>query len=254
MPTRRSAPSTSTKKYPVKKSAKKTASVSSKVTALARQVKKLNTISYDKVQMQLLPVNNATVTQPYFLYHCNALTSNWTPIFGYDAADVQNANKMYVNSYKVDARLTQNTEADLIWYTMFVLSLKDDGADSTTFDPATGNLNMTDGIHYNRSPVNGKVFINTRFFNIHKYKRFYMGGRANDQSAPVTRDLSFTVVPKQKLVTNPKGNIFNATSGLAFPKDPSKNYYMVLFNDDLGTDLQTNNIVLGGIANIAIPN
>jgi len=249
MAVRRSAPSKKVQK--TRTSSKK--SVSKKVTDLVRTVKKLTSISYDKIQMQLLPSSYASVTQPYYQYHVNNLTSNWTPIFGYDTADISAANKMYVNSYKVDARLTQDSEADLIWYTMFVVSLKDDGADSTTFDPATGQLTLTDNIHYNRAPTNGKVIVNPRFFNIHKYKRFYMGGRSGDQSAPVTRDLSFTIVPKQKLVTNPKGNIFNATSGLAFPKDPSKNYYFLLFNDDLGTDLQVNKIVLGGIANIAVP-
>lgn len=240
------------RKVPVRRAPAKK-SVTKKVATLSRQVQKLSKVSYDKVQMQILPQSYASVTQPYFQYHLNNLTSSWTPIFGYDANDVSTANKMYVNSYKVDARLTQDSEADLIWYTMFVVSLKDDGADSTTFDPATGQLTLTDNIHYNRAPTNGKVIVNPRFFNIHKYKRFYMGGRAGDQSAPVTRDLSFTIVPKQKMVTNPKGNIFGI-GGLAFPKDPSKNYYMILFNDDLGTDLQVNKIVAGGIASIAIPN
>ena len=49
--------------------------------------------------------------------------------------------------------------------------------------------------------------MNKKYFNIHSYKRFYMGGRVGDQSAPALKDLSFTIVPKQRLVENPGGNI-----------------------------------------------
>lgn len=248
--TRRSAP---TKKTSVKRRAPAKKSVTKKVTALAKQVKKLTTISYDKVAMKTIEQAYSSIVQPYYQYHINNLMQSWTPIFGYDSNDFSAVNKVYVNSYKVDARILQGSEADAIWYTAFVVSLKDDAADSTTFDPATGQLTLTSGTHYTTLGGNGKVLINPRMFNIHSYKRFYMGGRAGDQSAPVVRDLSFTIVPKQKLITNPKGNVFG-TGGLQFPKDPSKNYYMLLFNDDLGSDLQTNNITIGAVANMAIPN
>ena len=55
-----------------------------------------------------------------------------------------------------------------------------------------------------------------------------MGGRVGDQSAPALKDLSFTIVPKQRLVENPGGNIFGTISGrngLPFPRDPSQNYF-----------------------------
>jgi len=223
------------------------------VAKLKAAVAKLNKVSYDKVNMRTIEAGSASVTQPFYQYHINNLMNAWTPIFGYDANDFSNVNKVYVNSYKVDARLIQATEADLIWYSSFVVSLKDDGADSTTFDPATGILTLTPGVHYTTLAGNGKVLVNPRFFNIHSYKRFYMGGRPGDQSAPANKDLSFTIVPKQKLITNPKGNIFG-TGGLSFPKDPSKNYYMLLFNDDNGGDFQVNTINIAGMASLAIPN
>ena len=241
------------RKAPVRRRAPAKKSVAKKVTTLAKQVKKLTTISYDKVAMKTIETAYTGMTQPFYQYHINNLMSAWTPIFGYDSNDFSNVNKVYVNSYKVDARILQGSEADAIWYTAFVVSLKDDAADSTTFDPATGILTLTNGVHYTTLGGNGKVLVNPRVFNIHSYKRFYMGGRPGDQSAPVVRDLSFTIVPKQKLITNPKGNVFG-TGGLSFPKDPSKNYYMLLFNDDLGSDLQTNNITIGAVANMAIPN
>jgi hypothetical protein len=227
-------------------------SMTKKVTALARTVKKLATVSYDKVNMSLV-TSSVGVVQPYYQYHINNIMSSWTPVFGYDAGDLSDVNKCYVNSYKIDARISQGSEADQIYYSMFVVSLKDDAADSTTFDPATGALNLASGTHYTTLGANGKVLINPRMFNIHSYKRFYMGGRAGDQSAPCLRDVSFTIVPKQKLITNPKGNIFGI-GGLSFPKDPSKNYYLLLFNDDSGADFQVNTITVGGLASCAIPN
>lgn len=224
------------------------------VDKLRAQVKKLTKVSYDRVQMKGLGTTNQGIVSPYFIYHLNSQMSSWTPVFGYDANDFSNVNKIYVNSYKVDARLTQDNEGDLIWYTMFVVSLKDDAADSTTFDPATGALTLTSDTHYTVLGAQGKALINPRMFNIHAYKRFSMGGRAGDQSNPVQRDLSFTIVPKDKQITNPRGNIFAGVGSLSFPKDPSKNYYMILFNDDSAVDLATNKITINLIADMAIPN
>ena len=249
MPGLRTAPK---RKAPMKRTAPKKTSVVKKVTALAKQVKKLNTISYDKVMFKGYS-QDTSVTQPFYQYHINNLTSSWTPIFGYDNADVSNANKIYVNEYKVDARLRQNSEGDLIYYTAFVVSLKDQGADSVTFDPATGTLTLQDGVHYTSLGAQGKVMVSKTFFNIHAYKRFYMGGRVGDQSAPVLKDLTFTIKPRQRLITNPKGNILGL-GGLSFPKDPSQNYYMLLFNDDSGVDFQVNSINVSTLVSAAIPN
>jgi len=239
------------KKAPVRRAPKKT-SVVKKVATLVRQVKKLNTISYDKVQFSGTPLFNAPVTTPFFQYHCEGLMNAWTPIFGLDSNDVDECNKVYLNSYNMDIRLQQASEADQVFYTMFVVSLKDQGADSSTFDPATGSLQMINGIHYYSSD-NGRTMLNPRFFNIIKYKRFYMGGRPGDQSAPSLRDLSVKIIPRQKLVQNPKGNIFGV-GGLSFPKDPSQNHWVLLFNDDQSADLQVNRIGIHNVISAAIAN
>lgn len=223
-----------------------------KVAQLTKQVKKLNTVSYDKITCLLQRQDAASVVTPVYQWHVNARMDLWTPIFGSTAADVTNLDKCYINSYKMDVRLTQDNEPDRIYYTMFIVSLKDQAADSTTFDPATGNLTLADGIHYQTLGTNGRTLVNQKFFNIHAYKRFTMGGRAGDQSAPETRDLSFTIVPKQKLIVNPRGNCLQNVS-FQFPKDPSQNYYLLLFNDDAGADLQTNKIAIGGLASLAVP-
>lgn len=222
------------------------------VAKLKAAVAKLNKISYDKVTCTLTAQAAGSVTQPYYQYHVNGAMNNWSAIFGSNSADISNLDRIYVNSYTVDMRLVQDNEADRIFYTVFLVSLKDQAADATTFDPATGSLQLSDNIHYQTLSTNGRVLLNTKFFNIHNMKRFTMGGRVNDQSTPETKDLSFKILPKQKLIVNPRGNVLQ-NSAFAFPKDPSQNYYMLVFNDDLGTDLQTNKMYVGGLANIAVP-
>lgn len=229
-----------------------TPTLTKKVATLSAQVKKLNHVSYDQRTMVMAADTATNVVQPFYQYHVTGRMNTWAPIFGSAAVDVDNSEKVYVNEYKLDARLYQDNEPDRIFYTAFVVSLKDQAADSTTFDPATGNLTLASGLHYAQTNTVGKVFLNPGFFTIHSYKRFYMGGRAGDQSAPEVRDISFTIKPKQRMIVNPKGNVFN-NAAFTFPKDPSQNYYLLLFNDDLGADLQTNKINIGGIANIAVP-
>lgn len=234
------------KRAPAKKPVAKT------VASLVKQVKKLNTVSYDKRIMNLPRAFAEGVTLPVYIWHINQRLDLWTPTFGSNTNDISNVDKMYINSYKMDVRLSQDNEPDRIYYTAFVVSLKDQAADSTTFDPATGNLALADGIHYKQLGINGRVLLNQQFFNIHSYKRFTMGGRPGDQSAPETKDLSFTIVPKQKLIVNPRGNVL-LNGSFTFPKDPSQNYYILLFNDDSGVDLQANKIMIGGLASIAVP-
>ena len=231
---------------------KKAPTVAAKVATLAKAVKKLNTVSYNKVTMVMegMVNNQASVIAPYFIQPLLADMRNWVPTFGSTSADITNADKVWINSYKIDCRLSQASEADRITYSAFIVSLKDQANDSSTFDPATGSLALQNGVHYQLLPTNGSVLMNTKFVNIHSYKRFMMGGRAGDQSTPETRDLSFTIRPKEKVISNPRGNVFGV-SGLTFPKDPSQNYYFILFNDDSFGDGQVNRISMGGLCSLA---
>lgn len=234
-----------------KRTYRKKKSVTAKVAALSRSVNKLNKISYDKVSLIMGQKTNDSVTLPFYQYSLTNGMNTWGAVFGDNSTDIANTSKMMVNSYSLDVRLNQDNEADRITYTAYIVSLRDQGADASTFDPLNGNLVMTDNIHYVSMNQNGRVFVNRKFFNIHHMKRFTMGGRPGDQSSPETRDLSFRVYPKNKLIENPRGNIFGS-GGLTYPRDPSQNYFFLLFNDDSGADLQTNKIQIGGLANVSI--
>lgn len=230
-------------------------SLTAKVATLSKVVKKLDTVSYDKVKLIMSGEADFSVVQPFYQYHLNRAMNTWSAIFGTSNTDIAEADKAMINSYKLDVRLTQSNEADRIFYSMFIVSLKDQAADSTTFGPGTGALTLADSTHYQTLGSEGRVLLNPKFFNIHHYKRFTMGGRAGDQSTPETRDISFTVVPPKNnnVIVNPRGNVFRNAS-FTFPKDPSQNYYLLLFNDDSGADLQTNKIWINGLCSASIPN
>ena len=94
--------------------------------------------------------------------------NTWGPIFGNDASDIADTQKMYVNSYKFDVRLTQASEADLTLYSGFVVSLKDQANDSQTWlNSTTGALVLTPGVHYEALGNDGRVMMNKKYFNIH---------------------------------------------------------------------------------------
>jgi len=244
------------KKAPMRKRVAPKKTVAKKVASLVKQVKKLNTISYDKVSLKMGATGLVNMAAPYYVYNITNGLNTWAPTWGDNAADLANVSKMYVNSYKLDCRVVQGTESDLTFYTAFIVSLKDQANDDNTWSPSTGALVLSPDVHYADIATNGRTLMNPKYFNIHAYKRFYMGGREGDQSAPVHRDMSFTIVPKQKKIENPGGNIFGSISGrngLPFPRDPSQNYFLVMFNDNSAIDFQWNNIIIGGIANVAIP-
>jgi len=248
------------KKSPAKKpyaSKTKKPRTTAEVAKLKAAVAKLNKISYDKHTLVMGANADANVIQPYYQYAiCNGMNT-WPAVFGANTADLADVQKMYVNSYKLDVRLSQGPESDRIFYSAFIVSLKDEAADASTFDPLDGKLVLSDSLHYQPVGSNGRVLLNPKMFNIHHYKRFTMGGRAGDQSTPETRDLSFTIVPKQKLIVNTRGNIFGSAAspnnGLTYPKDPSQNYFFLLFNDDSLADAAANRIWIGGLASVAIP-
>lgn len=251
--TRRSA---APKKAPMKKrtSTKKVAPVAKKVAALARQVKKLNTISYDKVDFIHTSANGQFLVNPYNQYLLSGGLNVMSPLWGYNSSDVANVDKAYLNSKDVYVSIRQNNEPNLIRYTLFLVSLKDAGADSTTFDPATGALTLTNGTHYTNI-VSDQVRVSPRYFNIHAMRRFTMGYEGSAGPTADThseRRFVFKLTPKQKLIQNPKGNVF-ANGSFLFPKDPSQNYWLLVFNDNAGADLENNKIDVNTVDHFAIP-
>lgn len=206
-------------------------------------IKKLNMVSYDKVQTVSFYAQNQSLTGPYNVYNVSAGLSSAAPLWGYNAADMVDVNKAYLNKKIINVSVRQNNEPNLIRYTMYVVSLKDAGADSTTFAPATGALTLAASTHYT-GLASDMIRVSDRFFNIHATKTFTMGyqGSAGPTADTISeRRFKIVVTPKTKMINNPKGNVF-ANTAFDFPKDPSQNYFVVLFNDNSAADLENNQV------------
>jgi hypothetical protein len=243
------------KAAPRKKKTWKKKAAAPALKKLQAAVKKLNTVSYDKIDMVVLNANAAAPASPYVGYNISASMASMAPVWGYAIADIANANKAWLNNMKIQVSIAQNNERDLIRYSMFVCSLKDAGADASTFDPATGSLPaLIEGTHYVYGGFADQVLMSPAFFNVHATRRFnfgYADGVYPTADSRSVRRFTFNVKPSKKLITNPKGNVFQ-NAQFNFPKDPSQNYFVLLFNDNSQIDLQSNKLDINTTFNWSI--
>jgi hypothetical protein len=147
--------------------------------------------------------------------------------WGYQQSKLADQPKAMMDSIRLKISISQNNEPDLIRYSMFVVSLKDDANDATTFDPATGSLQLEADAHYVYANFGGftdQTMLNPRMFNIHKTWRFFTGGIVGGQTTQLAlKEFSYTVKPRKKMINNPRGSVFGNPS-FNFPKDPSQNF------------------------------
>ena len=216
---------------------------SASVASLNYKVKKLFRINRLKTQYQHLggTVNStmgALVPPSTAIFNlCN--WNSFTPIFGSSGTDVDYANSFYHKSFGIDITIENASETDNISYTCFLVSLKD--SVGSAFDPNTGNLSLTNPTHFWTNQ--GMCLLNKNMFNIHRIKRFNLGNYgqamtiASAHNYGTIRRFFWKWSPKCK-VSNPSGSIRAASSSL----DPSKQYYLIVCNDDSSADLQSPDI------------
>jgi hypothetical protein len=212
------------------------------VAALAKQVAKLGKISYDKVVTGSTYADSDNLTANYNAYNVSRIYNNCTPIFGNVAADLAEVNKVMLTRKEIYVSIRQNNEPNLVRMTLFLVSLKDQGASTTLFDPATRQLVLTSAGGADIAAI-GKpecAKLNPKSFTVHATKRFTMGyeGSAGPTSDTYSqRRFKFVIKPKQPLIQNPVGNIF-ANSSFGSPIDPSQNYFIIAINDNSVVDLE----------------
>lgn len=166
--------------------------------------------------------------------------SGYSPIFGADADD-DNNQMIQHKSFGLDTYFSLensiNNEEDTIGFTVFIVSLKD--SIGSAFNPGTGGLSLTDGVHY--AMVNGIAMINKKVFTIHHTRRFNLTNHGTALANPsaqtqfgTDRRIYFKVSPN-KVIMNPSGD----WKALSSAVDPSKQYYMLVFNDNSVADLES---------------
>lgn len=191
---------------------------------------RVNFVSAMSAPYLIIPLSNYSVQQP---------------VFGSVPGEAFEKSHAYHQSVGMDIRVRMNNEYDKVTYTMFIVSLKDQAA--PILNPATGLPALTAGDHFSSS--SSMVMVNKEFFNIHKIKRFATGnnsvqpnfaalnyGFASNEPGEQGLRREHRFYMKQRFahkVHNPIG----AWSALVGNPDPSKNYYILLFNDNSLADL-----------------
>ena len=228
----------------------KAAATAQVVKALKKKVDKMAKVSTERVDTyQSLAGGNLNANFNQFnvsrLYTVSGVSQTTVPIFGANQADLADVGKAYLNSKDIYVSIRQNNEPNLIRYSMFIVSLKDQGATTTVFDPLTRSLVgiSAGGVHYVYNAAD-QVVLNPKVFTTHATRRFTMGyeGSAGPSADTYSeRRFKFTLKPRQKLITNSTGNLF-ADAAQTSPIDPSQNYFVIIFNDNSGGDLENNKV------------
>lgn len=219
----------------------KNKTITSVVKKLTKDVKQLKKVSYEKFTSLSAIANNQNLTADYNQYNLSRIYNQCVPIFGTSPTEISEVNKAMLTSKDIFVSIRQNNEPNFTRMSMFLVSLKDQGATTTVFDPASRSLVLTSVSDYT-IPGNSyeNVMINPKIFNVHAVKRFTMGVEGTAGPAADTysqRRWKFTIKPKQSMIENPVGNVFN-NSLFGSPIDPSQNYFLIIFNDNSIVDLE----------------
>lgn len=201
-----------------------------KVTQLSKAITPLkrNIIHYNKALD--LGIGNATGDNVFTVPLMNY--STWTRQFGADADDESGKSALVKRNY-VSWEINTNGERNSLDYSIFVVSLKKNATDLLNL--TTGDITgLTLNQHFVRGQNQGQgIFLNPNFFNIHYYKRWISGTIGSlSTDTPDLRKIFSWSMKKPVTVTNPRGD-WKANN---FPREVSKNYYLMIFNNDSTVD------------------
>lgn len=173
---------------------------------------------------------------------------NTGPLFGASTDDCQ-ANQMTHQSMGIQCyvdleNINGVNEEGTVHFSAYLVSLRD-SANNGLFNPSNGALNLTANLHYVMSTVGalgngGMTFINKKVFKIHKKKYFTLSNRETPLGSPASQTQYGTNIQwywklnPNNYIKNPTGNWSTLQSAL----DPSKQYYLILFNDNSLTDAE----------------
>lgn len=180
--------------------------------------------------------DNAQLVADYVAVNLSNFNS-MDQIFGTSTNDTE-ANKMIHKSFGLQIKVALENQlgaSELLTtgISMFLVSLKDEA--SSIFNPATGALSL--GINSSYYTTRGYTLLNKKYFNIHKKKFFSLtnhGSALIYSSAQTKYGSNYECYWKwrpNKVITNPTGDVYSLQSAL----DPSKQYYLLIFNNNSNT-------------------
>lgn len=218
---------------------------------LQKQVKSL--VKKEKLNHQYLNFNqygSGGAIIPYNYYNLSDFNSmSAFPIFGTGGNDLEgNQIKHLSMGMHIECNLENIggvSEEGTIQFSCFIVSLKDEANNGVLFNANTGQLLLNPGTDYVYNLVGGgaggMVMLNKKKFNIHKRKYFTLSNHETALSSPSaqtqygTNHRWYWKQRVNKVIRNPAGD----WSALHSALDPSKNYYLLIFNDNATIDLES---------------
>ena len=224
---------------------RKSGSIAQRLRKLERSIKPLQPIHFMRQGFSATLSSTGSLV-PLTRY------DNLTPVFGNAPEPKESARHVSVG---MDVRFDMANEVDPVRYTVFIVSLKD--IISPAWNSTTGNVTLIADEHY--SLVDGMAMLNKEYFNIHKIKRFSTGndGYSVNANFPnlgfvnnvpgeqgMRRQHRFYMKQKiNKIVKDAGGSWVSLQTN----PDPSRNFYMIIFNNNSALDLQNPTFEFHGI-------
>lgn len=236
-------PGTQKKKY-VSKS--KTAKSTSMTTVL-KQIKSIKKRIGPTQDVMLKQQFDGGIGSRYNAFNlCNY--SNMTPVFGADASDVNQASariKWHQLIGRVSLENGLASEEESVTCSMFLVSFKNLANTSSVWSSLSGTLNLTEDLHY--TWLDGHVLLNKRMFKIHAARYFTLtnNGTTLGLSSAQTQSgtdygFNFKLYPNDLITNVDDGDWKNEQTG----KVPSRQHYLIVFNNNNGIDGEFPRIVL----------
>lgn len=235
------APATGKAPAPKKTVAKIAAGKITNMQTLAKAVKKLqnkdrNEAEYLNFTQQFLDNN---VDAPCKIVNLSDY-SGMVSTFGTSANDNED-NKIIHKSVGMHCRVSLenvvNNEESTIGFTAFLVSLNDDVGN--VYNNLTGGLTLTLGATH--EIIQGMALLNKKIFKVHKTKKFTLTNYNQALISPAAQSQYGTDkrwywrLPINKTITNPRGD----WKQLGCALDPSKQYYLLIFNDNSASDFES---------------
>jgi len=174
---------------------------------------------------------------------CLTNYASWSPIFGTSSDDGIDP-KAYHKSSSVECRLSLEngifTETSTIDYTIMLVSLRDEG--QNVFNVSTGALSLVSTRDYTNSNLPyAMTRVNPKMFKIHRVKRITQSNMGLGLQSATAASGTMKPIIRWTWKLNPRSEIINPIgnwTALGCNRDPSKNYFIIAFNNNSGLDAE----------------
>lgn len=211
------------------------------VGTLGKLIKKVNKIGkLAKAGVQTIFTQSdvaSGLVAPYSVLNLSQYSA-FAPIFGSDPTDYQKVNKWLHKSQTIDMSLNASNEMANIELSMYIVTLKDEA--NKIYNKTTGALTLVAGQDYVMSGANFiQTILNPKVFNV-KWKKHLLIGNNNTAliNSSGVGPRMYKRFHKKFMVNSHIKNLYGNVFDLTCSQDPSKQRFLIIFNDNSALDLE----------------